>query len=145
MKKDKDEYMQNFEDKLRGMHKEYRELEKQNTELTDLKKMENDIEAKLKEKEKIRLECEKIDKRHKFILDEYLKNKTQHQEMLSEISFLQEQVNSSQLNEFKLRMRQADLREELNELSDETKEAMESQKDEFEETKKILKVSESQK
>ena len=53
----------------------------------------------------MRKECEEVDARHRMILDDYLKYKKQHQEMLAEIDFLEAQVNQSQLNDWKLKIR----------------------------------------
>jgi len=67
----------------------------------------------MKEKERIRLECELVDQRHRKLLDEYLKHKKNNSDLLMEINFLQDQVNASSLNEYKLKMRQHDLKDEL--------------------------------
>jgi hypothetical protein len=95
MQKDKQEYMQKFETNLRVLHKDYRVLESQHNELTSQQKLENDIEMKLREKERLREDCELIDARHKKALDDNLKNKTLLEELSMELNFLQEQVNES--------------------------------------------------
>lgn len=76
MKKDKQDYMQSFESNLRVLHKDYRALESQHQELTSQQKLEQDIEVKLRHKEKLRLECEEIDTRHKKALEENARFKT---------------------------------------------------------------------
>jgi hypothetical protein len=50
---------------------------------------------KLREKERLREDCELIDARHKKALDDNLKNKTLLEELTMELNFLQEQVNES--------------------------------------------------
>ena len=50
VKKDKSKYMDEFEDFLRGLHNNYRELEHTNRELSSHTKLTADIEAKMKER-----------------------------------------------------------------------------------------------
>lgn len=45
---------------------------------------------RLKEKEKLRLECEELDTRHKKALEENQRNKTLEDELTMELEFLQE-------------------------------------------------------
>jgi len=51
--------------------------------------------VRLKEKEKLRLECEEIDTRHKKALEDNQRYKTLDEELTMELEFLQEQVNES--------------------------------------------------
>ena len=80
---------------------------------------------RLKEKEKLRLECEEIDTRHKKAFEDNQRYKTLDEELTMELEFLQEQVNESQLNEFKLRMRHKELKSQLRELTGEHSEVAE--------------------
>lgn len=50
-----------------------------------------------------------VQKRHQSTLDESVRLKKLEEERQMELDFLEEQVNVSQLNEFKLRMRQQEL------------------------------------
>jgi hypothetical protein len=77
------------------LHKNFRTLENDHNELTSQQKLESDIDKKLREKEKMRKECEWVDARHRMILDDYLKYKKHYSDMLAEIEFLEAQVNQS--------------------------------------------------
>lgn len=72
MKEDKKKYFIDFEVNLRELHRNYRNLEHDHDELTSTKKLYNDVELKLKEREALRLECEQVDKSYQFWLDQYL-------------------------------------------------------------------------
>ena len=50
VKKDKEKYMDEFEDYLRNLHVDYRALEHTNRELSSYTKLTADIEAKIKER-----------------------------------------------------------------------------------------------
>ena len=125
VKKDKSKYMDEFEDFLRGLHNEYRELEHTNRELSSHTKLTADIEAKMKERAKLNQECEEIDKIQRAKHDEMTKYKKDLQELDMELTFLEDQVNAAELNEFKLQMRYDELVEEINQI----KEEAESEKD----------------
>lgn len=62
VKKDKGKYMDEFEDYLRGLHNNYRQLEHTNRELSSYTKLKADIQVKLDERAKLNKECEEIDK-----------------------------------------------------------------------------------
>lgn len=117
MKKDKDQYMDNFTNNLRVLHKDYRALEAQHKDLISREKLEQEIEQKLTEKERLRVECDAVDAQHKAALENYNKQKKLDEELTQELAFLQEQLNESQLNEFKLKMRQQDLKTQLAQLN----------------------------
>ena len=61
MKEDKKKYMNDFEVNLRELHRNFRDLENDHFELTSFTKLQQDIELKLREKEKMRMECEEVD------------------------------------------------------------------------------------
>ena len=102
VKKDKEKYMDEFEDYLRGLHVDYRALEHTNRELSSYTKLTADIEAKIKERAKINQECEAIDKVMRVKQDEMLRSKKELQDLEMEMTFLEDQVNAAELNEFKL-------------------------------------------
>lgn len=102
VKKDKSKYMDEFEDFLRSLHNNYRELEHTNRELSSHTKLTSDIEAKMKEREKLNVECSQIDKIQRSKHDEMMKYKKELSEFNMELSFLEDQVNAAELNEFKL-------------------------------------------
>ena len=62
VKNDKGKYMDEFEDYLRGLHNNYRQLEHTNRELTSYTKLMADIQEKMDERQKLNKECEEIDK-----------------------------------------------------------------------------------
>ena len=62
VKKDKEKYMDEFEDYLRSLHVDYRALEHTNRELSSYTKLTSDIEAKIKERAQLNQECEETDK-----------------------------------------------------------------------------------
>jgi DNA repair exonuclease SbcCD ATPase subunit len=117
MKKDKDDYMNNFQENLKVLHKDYRNLELQHKDLTSIDKLEKEIQDKLAIKESLRQECETIDAGFKSAVENYNKQKQLDQELSSELEFLQEQVNESQHNDHKLKIRQKDLSNQLAELT----------------------------
>jgi exonuclease VII small subunit len=69
MKEDKKKYFNDFEVNLRELHRHYRNLEHDHDELTSTTKLYYDVDLKLKEREALRLECEKVDKSHQFMLN----------------------------------------------------------------------------
>ena len=75
MRKDKSKYMDEFEDFLRGLHNNYRELEHTNRELSSHTKLTADIEAKIQERAKLNQECEEIDRIQREKYDEMMKYK----------------------------------------------------------------------
>ena len=130
MRKDKSKYMDEFEDFLRGLHNNYRELEHTNRELSSHTKLTADIEAKIQERAKLNQECEEIDRIQREKYDEMMKYKKDLADLNMELQFLEDQVNAAELNEFKLQMRYDELIEEINQIKEEEEEAKENEADE---------------
>ena len=120
--KDKGKYMDEFEEYLRGLHNNYRQLEHTNRELSSYKKLKADIKVKMDERAALNKECDEIDKIQRTKHEEMMKYKKDLSELNMELSFLEDQVNAAELNEFKLQMRYEELIEEINELKEEEKE-----------------------
>ena len=114
VKKDKNQYMDEFEDYLRSLHNNYRQLEHTNRELSSHTKLTADIEAKMNERAKLNLECSEVDKIQRAKYEEMTRYKKDLAELDMELSFLEDQVNAAELNEFKLQMRYDEIIEEIN-------------------------------
>ena len=111
--------MDEFEDFLRDLHNNYRELEHTNRELSSHTKLTADIEAKIQERAKLNQACEEIDKIQRGKHDEMMRYKKDLADLDMELSFLEDQVNAAELNEFKLQMRYDELVDEINKIKEE--------------------------
>jgi len=63
VRKDKSEYYRVFKEKIGEMHQEYRELDQQKKDLSSKTKLRQEIDAKIFERDTLRMKCEASDKK----------------------------------------------------------------------------------
>ena len=105
------QYKKQFAVKIKLLQKDHKLQSKVVTKIVD---GHEDVQTrKLAERDRKRQEFEDSEKQARYIITEHQKYKLQYQEIISDLDFIETQINQAQVNKFKLESRIEELTQEL--------------------------------